>query len=115
MKMRVSLARALVDDPDVLLLDEPFAALDEITRWELNDALQNLRGGVTILFVTHSVFEAAYLADRVALLRANPGKIHALIALDKATTSGAELRASQAYAKTCATLSEGLRKAMEAR
>nr|WP_210302393.1 ABC transporter ATP-binding protein [Rhodoblastus sphagnicola] len=112
MKMRVSLARALVDEPEVLLLDEPFASLDEITRWELNDALQSLRGGVTILFVTHSVFEAAYLADRVALLRANPGKIHALVTLDKASASGAALRASPEYAKTCATLSEGLRQAM---
>jgi NitT/TauT family transport system ATP-binding protein len=115
MKMRASLARALVDDPDLLLLDEPFAALDEITRWELDDALQNLRGGVTILFVTHSVFEAAYLADRVAILRANPGRLHELVTLDKAPASGAALRASAAYAKTCAGLSEGLRKAMEAR
>jgi len=115
MKMRASLARALVDEPELLLLDEPFAALDEITRWELNDALQDLRSGVTILFVTHSVFEAAYLADRVALLRANPGALHELVTLDKAPARGAALRASPAYAQTCAGLSERLRKAMEAK
>ena len=114
MKMRVSLARALVDEPGLLLLDEPFAALDEITRWELNDALEDLRGGVTILFVTHSVYEAAYLADRVCVLRANPGRVHALVALDKAPARGAALRASAAYAQTCVSLSEALRKAMDA-
>ncbi|MCW2275935.1 ATP-binding cassette domain-containing protein [Rhodoblastus acidophilus] len=114
MKMRVSLARALVDGPDLLLLDEPFAALDEITRWELNDALQNLRAGVTILFVTHSVYEAAYLADRVCILSANPGRVHALVALEETRTTGAALRASPAYAQTCVRLSQGLRQAMEA-
>jgi len=114
MKMRVSLARALVDKPELLLLDEPFAALDEITRWELNDALQDLRGGVTILFVTHSVYEAAYLADRVCVLRANPGRVHALVALDKAPVKGAALRASPGYAQTCVSLSDALRQAMEA-
>jgi NitT/TauT family transport system ATP-binding protein len=114
MKMRVSLARALVDEPELLLLDEPFAALDEITRWELNDALEALRGGgVTILFVTHSVFEAAYLADRVALLRANPGRIHEIVKLETAPAKGLALRASPAYAKICARLSEGLREVME--
>jgi NitT/TauT family transport system ATP-binding protein len=114
MKMRVSLARALVDAPKLLLLDEPFAALDEITRWELNERIQDLRGGVTILFVTHSVFEAAYLADRVVLLRANPGRVHALLAPDQPPARGAAFRASPGYARTCATLSEGLRQAMAA-
>jgi NitT/TauT family transport system ATP-binding protein len=114
MKMRASLARALVDGPDLLLLDEPFSALDEITRWELNDALQELRAGVTILFVTHSVYEAAYLADRVCILRANPGRVHALVTLDKAPVRGAALRADPAYAGACVRLSEGLRHAMEA-
>jgi NitT/TauT family transport system ATP-binding protein len=114
MKMRVSLARALVDAPELLLLDEPFAALDEITRWELDDALEALRGGgVTIVFVTHSVFEAAYLADRVAILRANPGRVHEIVTLDPAPVKGFALRASAAYAATCARLSQGLRKAME--
>jgi NitT/TauT family transport system ATP-binding protein len=68
MKMRVSLARALVTDPDILLMDEPFAALDEITRFKLNNDLlalwRNLRK--TVIFVTHSVFESVYLSQRVS-------------------------------------------------
>ena len=83
MKMRVSIARALADRPKLLLLDEPFAALDEITRWQLNDALLSLRSesAATVVFVTHSVSECAYLADRVAVMRARPGSIDALLTL----------------------------------
>jgi NitT/TauT family transport system ATP-binding protein len=118
MKMRVSLARALVDHPPVLLLDEPFAALDEITRWQLDDLVRSLReDGATVIFVTHSVFEAAYLADRIAVMRARPGRIHALVAVDQTgaarQASGVARRASPAYAQTCAALSESLREAME--
>ena len=67
MKMRVSLARALVTDPDILLLDEPFAALDEITRFRLNNDLLDLWRKLhkTVIFVTHSVFESVYLSQRV--------------------------------------------------
>jgi NitT/TauT family transport system ATP-binding protein len=114
MKMRVSLARALVDQPQLLLLDEPFASLDEITRWQLNDLMRDLRGDVTLVFVTHSVFEAAYLADRVAVMRARPGAIHARMRLDHGAATGARFRASAAFAQTCATLSDSLRQAMEA-
>lgn len=115
MKMRVSLARALVDRPQVLLLDEPFAALDEITRWQLDDLVRDLRGdGATVIFVTHSVFEAAYLADRVAVMRARPGRIHTIFTVDHSGASGAALRASPAYARTCGSLSESLREAMQA-
>src|SRR5256885_11922646 len=75
MKMRVSLARALVTDPDILLMDEPFAALDEITRFRLNNDLltlwRNLRK--TVIFVTHSVFESVYLSQRVVVMTARPG------------------------------------------
>ena len=75
MKMRVSLARALVTDPDILLMDEPFAALDEITRFRLNNDLlalwRNLRK--TVIFVTHSVFESVYLSQRVIVMTARPG------------------------------------------
>jgi len=118
MRMRVSLARALVTEPRLLLLDEPFAALDEITRWQLDDLVRSLReDGATVIFVTHSVFEAAYLADRVAVMRARPGRIHALVAVDQTgaarQASGVARRASPAYAQTCAALSESLREAME--
>ena len=83
MKMRVSLARALVAEPQLLLLDEPFAALDEITRNELGDDLLKLwrADGLTVLFVTHSVSESSYLAGRVLVMTPRPGRIAADIAL----------------------------------
>ena len=83
MKMRVSLARALVAQPQLLLLDEPFAALDEITRAQLGDDLLRLwrEDGLTVLFVTHSVSESAYLSQRVLVLSPRPGRITADIAL----------------------------------
>ncbi len=81
MKMRVSLARALVTDPDILLMDEPFAALDEITRFRLNNDLlalwRNLRK--TVIFVTHSVFESVYLSQRVVVMTSRPGRLSAEI------------------------------------
>src|SRR5215470_16064459 len=84
MKMRVSLARALVTDPDILLMDEPFAALDEITRFRLNNDLlalwRNLRK--TVIFVTHSVFESVYLSQRVVVMTSRPGRIATEISID---------------------------------
>jgi NitT/TauT family transport system ATP-binding protein len=77
MRMRVSLARAMVTQPTLLLLDEPFAALDEITRQRLDEALRELwqSRGMTVIFVTHSTSEAVFLADRAVVLTKRPGRI----------------------------------------
>ncbi len=113
MKMRVSIARALVDRPSLLLLDEPFAALDEITRWQLNDVLLELRreSAATVIFVTHSVYESAYLADRVAVMRARPGRIDTVLPL-RHDARGPNERRAPAYAGNCAAIEEALQQAM---
>jgi len=110
MKMRVSLARALVTDPDILLMDEPFAALDEITRFRLNDDLlslwRNLRK--TVIFVTHSVFESVYLSQRVVVMTARPGRIGADIRIEAAESRGETFRMSLDYAEYCRRVSQAL-------
>ena len=84
MKMRVSIARALVTNPRLILMDEPFAALDEITRQRLNDDLLALkaRTGATVIFVTHSVFESVFLSDRIVVMAARPGRVIREIPVD---------------------------------
>jgi len=110
MKMRVSLARALVTDPDILLMDEPFAALDEITRFRLNNDLlalwRNLKK--TVVFVTHSVFESVYLSQRVIVMTQRPGRISAEIKIDAPEPRDEEFRTSAAYGECCRNVSAAL-------
>ena len=110
MKMRVSLARALVTDPDILLMDEPFAALDEITRFRLNNDLLTLWRdlGKTVIFVTHSVFESVYLSQRVVVMTARPGRIDAEFRIDAVEPRGEDFRTSSDYAAYCRTVSNAL-------
>jgi NitT/TauT family transport system ATP-binding protein len=116
MKMRVSIARALVTEPKILLMDEPFAALDEITRQKLNDDLLALwaRSGFTVVFVTHSVFESVYLSQRIAVMAARPGRIIADIAVDEPLPRDASFRTSPQYAAACRTVSAKLLEAIAA-
>jgi NitT/TauT family transport system ATP-binding protein len=114
MKMRVSIARALVVHPRVVLMDEPFAALDEITRFRLNDDLLQLWQAQrwTVIFVTHSVFESAYLSNRVIVMSARPGRIVADLPIDAAYPRGASFRTSPTYNEYCRSISTELGHAM---
>ena len=116
MRMRVSIARALVTEPQLLLMDEPFAALDEITRFKLNDDLlrmwQSLR--TTIVFVTHSVFESVYLSSRVVVMAARPGRIFSELAVDAPYPRDQNFRTSAQYGSFCRRASEALAAAMAA-
>ncbi len=114
MKMRVSLARALVLRPQILLLDEPFAALDEITRLKLNDDLLNLQAKTqtTIVFVTHSVYESVYLSTRVAVISSRPGRVIEEIEIDAPGGRNEDFRLSDAYGTSCRAASSALARAM---
>jgi len=115
MRMRVSIARALVTAPRILLMDEPFAALDEITRFKLNDDLVALwrELHMTVLFVTHSVFESVFLSNRIVVMTGRPGRVSSELAID-APARDAKFRTSAEYAGYCRVASEALHRAMHA-
>ena len=114
MKMRVSLARALVTKPKLLLMDEPFAALDEITRFRLaNDLLRLWQAlGKTVVFVTHSVFESVFLSNRIVVMTPRPGRVFAEIAIDAPYPRDEKFRTTAEYAALCRRVSEALAAAM---
>jgi NitT/TauT family transport system ATP-binding protein len=116
MKMRVSIARALVTRPRILLMDEPFAALDEITRGRLNDELLELfaRRRLTVVFVTHSVYESVYLSSRIVVMSSRPGRIVSEIPVDVPYPRTEEYRTSPLYNERCRLASAALRLAMNA-
>jgi NitT/TauT family transport system ATP-binding protein len=110
MRMRASLARALVNDPDLLLLDEPFAALDEITRQHLDDQLRELwsRRRMTTVFVTHSIIEAAFLAERAIVMTCRPARMVIDHRLELPAERTAALRADPQFAREMRRLYEAL-------
>ena len=114
MQMRVAIARALITKPDLLLLDEPFAALDEITRNDLNTELLRLRAeaGFTTLFVSHSVFESVFLSDRIAVMTTEPGRVFTQMEIEPERARDAGFRASIEFAQLCSRISGALAQAM---
>ena len=116
MRMRVSIARALATRPRLLLMDEPFAALDEITRQKLNDDLLAVRRerGCTVVFVTHSVFESVYLSDRIIVMAARPGRAIAELRVEAPALRGEAFRTSEAYVAACRSVSRELARAIGA-
>jgi NitT/TauT family transport system ATP-binding protein len=114
MRMRVAIARALVTEPSLLLMDEPFAALDEITRNKLNDILLRLwrDRGFTTVFVTHSVFESVYLSTDIAIMTARPGRIFARHRIAGPAVRDDSFRTSAVYISSCQAVSRDLQTAM---
>jgi NitT/TauT family transport system ATP-binding protein len=111
MKMRVSIARAMVTRPRILLMDEPFAALDEMTRMKLNDDVVRLSAehGLTVVFVTHSVYESVYLSNRVIVMAARPGRVEADLSIRTPWPRDRDFRTSPAFADEARRVSETLR------
>ncbi len=107
MRMRVSIARALVTRPQLLLLDEPFAALDEMTRFRLNEDLLRLwrEYHCTVVFVTHSVFESVFLSNRIVIMKPRPGRVASEVAVDLPYPRDESLRTAPAYSERCRQVS----------
>ena len=107
MRMRASIARALVDDPQLLLMDEPFGALDEITRGKLDRDLLKLwrEKHLTVVFVTHSIYEAVFLSTRVVVMSQSPGRIVGEVSIDEPQPREEDFRLSPRFAGYCARLS----------
>lgn len=114
MKMRVSIARAMVTKPRLILMDEPFAALDEITRFKLNNDLLALKEaiGCTVIFVTHSVFESVFLSDRIVVMAARPGRVIHELEVDTPYPRSEEFRTSSEYAAHTRAASKALGEAI---
>jgi NitT/TauT family transport system ATP-binding protein len=110
MKMRVSIARAIVTKPRLLLMDEPFAALDEMTRFKLNNDVLRLwqEHGLTVIFVTHSVYESVYLSNRVVVMAARPGRVVADIAIPGSYPRADNFRTTREYTESCEIVSDAL-------
>ena len=115
MQMRVSIARGLVTQPTLLLMDEPFGALDEITRNRLDSDLLELwqRQKLTVIFVTHSIYEAVYLSTRVVVMAARPGRVVDEIAIDEPYPRGPAFRVSTAFSAYAKQLQDALLRASE--
>jgi NitT/TauT family transport system ATP-binding protein len=113
MRMRASLARALVTEPELVLLDEPFGALDDLTRHALGDELAALWGGRhwTVLFVTHNIAEAVYLSQRILVMSSRPGRIVADLRVPFATPRSRALRGQAEFARFTAEVAESLQRA----
>jgi NitT/TauT family transport system ATP-binding protein len=115
MKMRVSIARALIRQPKILLMDEPFAALDEITRGHLSGELLQMfiERHLTVIFVTHSVYESVFLSNRIVVMTSRPGRIHADIPIEAPYPRTEDYRMTVGYIDDCRRVSALLSEAME--
>ncbi|ARQ03260.1 ABC transporter ATP-binding protein [Pseudorhodoplanes sinuspersici] len=113
MRMRASIARALVTDPNLLLMDEPFGALDEFTRNKLDSDLVSLWWGksLTVIFVTHSIYEAIFLSTRIIIMAARPGRIFGEMIISEPHPRDDSFRTSQRFAQLCRDLSNMLTEA----